>query len=63
MASVTERERLMGFPTIYTAALFKKPPKDAAEQKAQDVARAAIDLWLWSMTVRTDPKPQRRQPL
>ena len=59
----------MGFPTNYTAALFKKKPKDWKEQAIQEVTRCAalgnsfhavgvaclLDLWLWSSQVRTDP--------
>ena len=68
VASATERERLMGFPTGYTKALFKKPPETPDEEFRQDTARKAalgnsfhcvtvgwlLDLWLWSIYVRTD---------
>ena len=69
VASVGERERLMGFPTGYTLALHKKEAADEAERDRQVVEREAalgnsfhavtlaclLDLWLWSMQVRTDP--------
>ena len=69
VASVGERERLMGFPTGYTRAMHKKEPTNEAERIQQEVDREAaignsfhtvtlaclIDLWLWSMQVRTDP--------
>eukprot|EP00435_Cladocopium_sp_Y103_P035992 s493_g9.t1 len=64
VASVSERERLMGFPTGYTLALHKHE-----EEICQVVAREAalgnsfhavtvaclMDLWLWTAQVRTDP--------
>ena len=69
VASVGERERLMGFPTGYTLALHKKEPQSEQEKIDQTVEREAalgnsfhtvtvaclLDLWLWSMQVRTDP--------
>eukprot|EP00438_Fugacium_kawagutii_P005653 Skav226155 [mRNA] locus=scaffold3275:8981:13610:+ [translate_table: standard] len=70
VASASERERLMGFRTGYTKALFKKEPADDKEAEAQEVERQAalgnsfhavvvaglIDLWLWSAGVIVDPK-------
>lgn len=69
VASASERERLMGYPTGYTLGLFKKEPGSVFEMEQQEVARCAalgnsfhavtvaclIDLWLWSAGVRTDP--------
>ena len=69
VASVNERERLMGYPTGYTLGMFKKEARDEREAVRQVVAREAawgnsfhavtvaclIDLWLWSLQVRTDP--------
>eukprot|EP00438_Fugacium_kawagutii_P004408 Skav228593 [mRNA] locus=scaffold1161:70199:75552:+ [translate_table: standard] len=69
VASSTERERLMGFPSNYTEALFKKEASDETEVEKMEVERQAalgnsfhalvlaslIDLWLWSMGVRLDP--------
>lgn len=69
VASVNERERLMGYPTGYTLGMFKKEAKDEREADREVVAREAalgnsfhavtvaclIDLWLWSLQVRTDP--------
>ena len=69
VASVTERERLMGFPTNYTLAMHKKEASTPQEADEQIVAREAalgnsfhattvaclLDLWLWSAQVRTDP--------
>eukprot|EP00438_Fugacium_kawagutii_P009581 Skav215539 [mRNA] locus=scaffold4176:50605:51650:- [translate_table: standard] len=69
VASASERERLMGFKTGYTAALFKKDAETQAEKEEQEVTRQAalgnsfhaiavaclVDLWLWSAAVRTDP--------
>eukprot|EP00435_Cladocopium_sp_Y103_P048232 s510_g14.t1 len=69
VASVGERERLMGFPTGYTLALHKKEATSAEELVCQTVAREAalgnsfhavtvaclLDLWLWTAQVRTDP--------
>ncbi|CAJ1461453.1 unnamed protein product [Effrenium voratum] len=70
VASVTERERLMGYPAGYTLALHKKDPTNTEEEFRQQVAREAaignsfhavkvaclLDLWLWTAGVRTDPK-------
>ena len=69
VASVNERERLMGYPTGYTLGMFKTEARDEREADRQVVAREAalgnsfhavtvaclIDLWLWSLQVRTDP--------
>eukprot|EP00438_Fugacium_kawagutii_P031803 Skav203274 [mRNA] locus=scaffold324:47756:49783:+ [translate_table: standard] len=69
VASASERERLMGFKTGYTTALFKKDAETQAEKEEQEVTRQAalgnsfhavavaclVDLWLWSAAVRTDP--------
>eukprot|EP00438_Fugacium_kawagutii_P011318 Skav205073 [mRNA] locus=scaffold142:449288:454273:- [translate_table: standard] len=69
MASINERERLMGFPAGYTLALAKHPAKIGKEAEAQVVERCAavgnsfhavtvaclIDLWLWSSHLRVDP--------
>ena len=60
VASADERERLMGFPTGYTCALFKKEASNAEEEEEQEVARQAalgnsfhavvvavlLDLWM-----------------
>eukprot|EP00435_Cladocopium_sp_Y103_P061594 s1327_g23.t1 len=69
VASVGERERLMGFPTGYTLAMHKHEPKSKEEELCQAVTRSAalgnsfhavtvaclMDLWLWTAQVRTDP--------
>lgn len=69
VASSTERERLMGFRTNHTLALFKKESKTKAEAEQQEVERQAalgnsfhavcvaglLDLWLWSVGARIDP--------
>eukprot|EP00435_Cladocopium_sp_Y103_P034012 s218_g8.t1 len=69
VASVTERERLMGYPAGYTKALFKHEAKTEEEKKQQIIKREAalgnsfhavvvgclLDLWLWSKGIRTDP--------
>eukprot|EP00435_Cladocopium_sp_Y103_P069810 s1270_g34.t1 len=69
VASVGERERLMGFPTACTLAMHKHEPKSKEEELCQAVAREAalgnsfhavtvaclMDLWLWTAQVRTDP--------
>lgn len=69
VASVTERERLMGFPTGYTKAMFKKEAVTAEEAEQQKTKREAalgnsfhavvvaclMDLWLWAKGIRTDP--------
>eukprot|EP00435_Cladocopium_sp_Y103_P065934 s1385_g28.t1 len=69
VASVSERERLMCFPTGYTLALHKHEAKSKEEEICQVVAREAalgnsfhavtvaclMDLWLWTAQVRTDP--------
>ena len=66
VASVAERERLMGHPTGYT---WKEAETEAGRGK-QTVAREAaignsfhtvvvaclLDLWLWKKQARTDPK-------
>eukprot|EP00438_Fugacium_kawagutii_P027179 Skav234838 [mRNA] locus=scaffold1428:135350:140785:- [translate_table: standard] len=68
VATCTERERLMGFPTGYTAGLFKKEVRTAADAEEQEVTRCAalgnsvyvppvaclIDLWLWSGHIRAN---------
>eukprot|EP00438_Fugacium_kawagutii_P000873 Skav218505 [mRNA] locus=scaffold1564:7454:12902:+ [translate_table: standard] len=69
VASATERERLMGFRTGYTEALFKKEAGSPQEEKQREIDRQAalgnsfhaptvaclIDVWLWSTGVRMDP--------
>eukprot|EP00438_Fugacium_kawagutii_P004912 Skav217251 [mRNA] locus=scaffold47:369148:372975:- [translate_table: standard] len=69
VASANEREVLMGFRRGHTLALFKDKPKDGTEAEGQEVSRCAavgnsfhsvavgclIDLWLWTVCVRTDP--------
>ncbi|CAK9115233.1 unnamed protein product [Durusdinium trenchii] len=61
VASATKRERLMGYPTGYTLALFRKEAETEEEKRKQTVAREAaignsfhtvvvaclMDLWLW----------------
>ena len=41
VASATERERLMGYPTGYTLALFRKEAETEEEKRKQTVAREA----------------------
>eukprot|EP00438_Fugacium_kawagutii_P006300 Skav233308 [mRNA] locus=scaffold4193:88579:93795:+ [translate_table: standard] len=69
VASAEERERMMGFRTGYTKALFKKEVDSTEERAEQEVCRQAalgnsfhtvvvaalLDLWLWSAGCRTDP--------
>ena len=68
VASVTEQEQLMGYPTGYTLALFRKEAETEAEREKQTVAREAaignsfhtvvvaclLDLWLWKKQASTD---------
>lgn len=68
VVNANEREVLMGFRRGYTLALFKKAPRDAEEERSQEISRMAaignsfhvptvavlMDLWLWSKKARTD---------
>eukprot|EP00438_Fugacium_kawagutii_P020958 Skav211849 [mRNA] locus=scaffold305:925833:932175:+ [translate_table: standard] len=70
VASSEERERLMGFKTGYTLALFKKEATSTEEENSREVERQAalgnsfhtvvlaglLDLCLWSAGVVVDPQ-------
>ena len=70
VACADERERLMGFPTGYTRALYKKEAEDEAAQRSQEVGRMAaignafhavvvailLDLWMMEIGERSDLK-------
>ena len=48
VTSVTERERLMGYPTGYTLALFRKEAETEAEgRKQRQPSEIASTRWLW----------------
>lgn len=64
---MTERERLIGYPTGYTLGLFRKEAETGEQKKKQTVAREAaignsfhtvivaclLGLWLWKKQART----------